>query len=355
MSFYFCHIKKFALASILILAPGTINLALILYQSGGIDAPAPYWLFMLPVFYGFFFDTKGSIFGSIIMALILGVYLIIDQYDLYFYQISFGDFDRARRINLLLFVIFGSFFFVSYTKLYKQTEKNLAKANGKINTLLRVVLHDLANQLTVINHRLKRLQKTDNYFIKLKRSSERSIEIIQSVRTLQNIDDELFFSTLEDVDLKAMIDSLVDELELTLEEKEINLFTQLHFPKGQKIFTNYSVLKTQILNNILRNAIKFSPKGSTINFTVLAVEYKLSFIVQDYGVGIPKSILKEIFDLDSTTARVGTYGEYGTGYGMPIMKQFVDLLKGNVTIETSTEVGSSGTTFTVKLPTGINQ
>ncbi len=76
----------------------------------------------------------------------------------------------------------------SYTS--KQTEEGLSKAKSKVGTLLRVVLHDLANQVTIIYHRLKRLQDRDTYFKKLKRSSERSIKIIQSVRNHQGIDNK---------------------------------------------------------------------------------------------------------------------------------------------------------------------
>lgn len=108
---------------------------------------------------------------------------------------------------------------------------------------------------------------------------------------------------------------------------------------------------TQILLNLLGNAIKFVPKGSIDLKIELRTEEEnrviLSFEVQDSGIGISKQDLKQIFD-SITTIDEYTFSKYGgSGLGLSIVKQLVEKLNGSLEVESTVGVG---TTFRFSLP-----
>ncbi len=107
----------------------------------------------------------------------------------------------------------------------------------------------------------------------------------------------------------------------------------------------------QVLINILGNAVKFTPKGGDITFTVervaqFANKTTLRFIIKDTGVGMDEEYLPHIFEVfsqeDSTAANA--YG--GTGLGMPITKNIVEMMNGNISVKSQKHVGSE---FTVNV------
>jgi signal transduction histidine kinase len=104
-------------------------------------------------------------------------------------------------------------------------------------------------------------------------------------------------------------------------------------------------LLRQILENLLSNAIKYSPKGSTVDFTVSCFSDRATFQICDRGIGIPVEDRQLLFETFHRAANVGTIA--GTGLGLAIVKKCVDIHRGQVAVES--EIGL-GTTFTVTLP-----
>jgi signal transduction histidine kinase len=103
----------------------------------------------------------------------------------------------------------------------------------------------------------------------------------------------------------------------------------------------------QVFDNLLGNAIKFSPAGSLITVRVWRDEGWVRADLEDQGIGIPADKLDQIFDrfyqVDGSTTR--RYG--GTGLGLAIVKTIVEAHGGRVTVESEVGVGS---TFSVLLP-----
>jgi signal transduction histidine kinase len=96
---------------------------------------------------------------------------------------------------------------------------------------------------------------------------------------------------------------------------------------------------------LLSNAIKYSPKGCTIQFDLICNASEAVFRIQDTGIGIPTEDLEKLFDSFRRASNVGTI--QGTGLGLAIVKNCVDLHRGTIAVES--EIGV-GTTFTVTLP-----
>ncbi len=104
-------------------------------------------------------------------------------------------------------------------------------------------------------------------------------------------------------------------------------------------------LLRQILNNLLSNALKYSPEGSTVQFDLTIQGNQIIFQIQDQGIGIPPADQSRLFEAFHRASNVGTI--QGTGLGLAIVKQCVDLHRGKITF--TSEVGK-GTTFIVTLP-----
>ncbi|MEH1821553.1 MAG: ATP-binding protein [Nostoc sp.] len=108
-------------------------------------------------------------------------------------------------------------------------------------------------------------------------------------------------------------------------------------------------LLRQILSNLLSNCLKYSPLGSTVNFSVTTTNEQAIFQTQDSGIGIPPSDIEHIFEPFHRASNAGNIP--GMGLGMSIVKQAVDLHSGEITVESAIDVG---TTFRVILPFSIN-
>ena len=162
---------------------------------------------------------------------------------------------------------------------------------------------------------------------------------IESGRMTINSEEFSFARTLEQVN--TIIQGQCREKGLEFECQIIGQVDDYYIGDDMKL--------RQVLINILGNAVKFTPKGGKITFLVEQTarfegQSTLRFTIRDTGIGMSKEYLPKIFDTfsqedSSTTSRYGS-----TGLGMPITKNIVEMMNGNIAVES--EKGK-GTTFTV--------
>ena len=168
------------------------------------------------------------------------------------------------------------------------------------------------------------------------------------------VEDILDFSKLEKGEASLFVKqqevgALLDELRKDLAPLESGKPLKVKYEIGEgvpSIKTDWGKLK-RILLGLLNNAVKFTEKGE-VKLSVLSAGHgEISFIVSDTGIGIPSEQIPLIFEkfrqLDGSTNR--RYG--GTGLGLTITKNLVDLLGGKIEVES--EVGK-GSTFKVTIP-----
>jgi signal transduction histidine kinase len=113
---------------------------------------------------------------------------------------------------------------------------------------------------------------------------------------------------------------------------------------NKKVMLDPKLLK-QIIENLLSNALKYSPLDKEIIFDCAADDEIIRFVVKDQGIGIPEEDLKRLFETFHRAKNVGSIA--GTGLGLSIVKNAVTLHNGTITVES--EVGK-GTCFVVRLP-----
>ncbi|MBC8083073.1 MAG: PAS domain-containing sensor histidine kinase [Hymenobacter sp.] len=102
----------------------------------------------------------------------------------------------------------------------------------------------------------------------------------------------------------------------------------------------------RVLDNLLHNALKFTPAGGTVTVGLREHEGKVRFTVQDTGVGIPGRLHNNLFDKFNPTRRAGLNGKITTGLGLFIAKQIVELHGGHIWLESREK---EGTTFFIEI------
>jgi two-component system sensor histidine kinase/response regulator len=125
--------------------------------------------------------------------------------------------------------------------------------------------------------------------------------------------------------------------------------------KGLQLIENYNGrdqlycdpnLMTVIIRNLMQNAIKFTPRDGRIYFTVEKNKEGLSFCIEDKGIGMDADTQQKLFS-EKQTSTDGTNMEKGNGFGLVIVKEFVELHQGSITVVSKVGLG---TTFTVQIP-----
>jgi len=146
----------------------------------------------------------------------------------------------------------------------------------------------------------------------------------------------------EELDINSYIAELINEAELSLGcNGLIKKVSTLNYPK---VFMD-KVLLRHILLNLLTNALKYSGGHEPVKFRVLQIADQIQFIIEDSGIGIPNDEIPYIFEPFFRSSN--SEGYKGTGLGMSIVKQCVDIHRGTVEIES---ILHKGTKISVTLP-----
>jgi len=122
------------------------------------------------------------------------------------------------------------------------------------------------------------------------------------------------------------------------ERKGVELRT--HLPAEAIIQPHDPPRLGQVLGNLIGNAIKFTPRGGTIDVTVEATAEGAAFIVRDTGVGIDPDELKHVFDRFYRGTRRREERAGGSGLGLAIARSIVDMHHGRISISSTPDVGT---------------
>lgn len=231
--------------------------------------------------------------------------------------------------------------------------EQLAKSNQIKDEFLAVLSHELRTPLNPILGwvQLLRQRRFDQAGL------EKALEIIERNAKIQInlIDDLLDISRIlkgklvlkkELIDLKDVIQSAIDTVQLLAHTKGISLeFTK---PNDSCIVLGDSNRLQQIVWNLLSNAIKFSPEHERIEISLIQIGSIAEITVCDRGIGINPEFLPYVFDHFKQADGSSTRQFGGLGLGLAIVKHLAELQGGTVRAESEGE--GQGATFTVELP-----
>ncbi len=176
--------------------------------------------------------------------------------------------------------------------------------------------------------------KRDKHIKRIKESVRNLNEILEDFLSLGKLDEQKIGATFIEENISDIINQAIEEVEVVKKSSQTIHFT---FEGETNCKTDKNLLKN-ICINILTNAIKFSPEESEIIIRVKNQPEKLKIAVQDQGIGIPKEDLTHLF---STFFRSkNAVNIQGTGLGLHIVKRYLDLLNGEISIESELNKGT---------------
>ncbi len=301
-----------------------------------------------------------------LIVTIWGVVLFITAYILPMY-ITFipDDIPRvnAEIVNVAL-VIFSSFTILILVKHVSDEEQRIRdvltkgreyfkRSNESSAALTAIITHDLASPLMVVRESLKMAKRSDDIQVKDKAidkalaAADRINNLISEVKSIRALESGKLQVNGAKVSLYDAVVEAIDYAKIQANKKNIylNLVEEASEFKDIEVIAERNTLVSSVLGNILSNAIKFSFPDSKIDIYLVKEGEYLKLTIQDYGVGITKELREHLFDFTVPTSRKGTAGEVGTGFGMPLVKMFLDRFGADISIISHPEAGEKGTAF----------
>lgn len=157
--------------------------------------------------------------------------------------------------------------------------------------------------------------------------TERMIRLVNDLLQLSKLDSRDYQLNKELVDFIVFYNRIIDRFELT---KQQNVSFIRKLPKKAAFVEIDEDKLTQVLDNIISNAMKYSPEGGNITFSIKEQEQQIIVSVSDNGVGIPKENIDKIFDRFYRVDKARTRKLGGTGLGLAIAKEMVEAHGGRI-------------------------
>ncbi|HQG46058.1 MAG TPA: HAMP domain-containing sensor histidine kinase, partial [bacterium] len=219
--------------------------------------------------------------------------------------------------------------------------------------LVSMVAHELRSPLTsisgfselLLDPELSREQQEEYAGIILKESN-RLGELINKFLDISRIESGRIQPKKSPIDLAETVQMVVGNNSYLAAKKNIEV--EVHPPDEPAEILADSGMMEQVFLNLLSNAIKYSPENTRITLLLRQNEKEVITEVHDQGYGIPRNALGKIFDkFFRVTEHEAVRANTGTGLGLALVKQIVELHGGRITVES--EIGK-GSVFTVYLP-----
>lgn len=351
--------NAFMISNIMIGA-GMVHQGTFSFYTGGFESDILIWYGILPVLGGVIAGRRAAVFWAILVSAWSAFYLYLHLNGYVFPNVI----NPTGALIAHAFMVFG-WIFLGTCMIYvvllmnENQEKRLAEQSQRIDDLFRVLFHDLAGPLSRISIGLSisknesaKEHKEHGLDIAMK-ATDVMLEITQNVRKMYAVSKGRLNNDLSYIPLTDTVEYITRLYSADLDRKNIQIDFDTRKYRGLQFLVEPVSFKNQVLGNIISNAIKFSPLDSKITIRSYHVKDFHVIEVSDQGIGIPAALQEQLFDITKKTSRPGTLGESGNGFGMHIMKSFVEMYKGKIEIESREE--KTGTTIRLFLKGQWNQ
>ena len=221
------------------------------------------------------------------------------------------------------------------------------------------VSHELRTPLTSVKSYVEALsdgawkdQEIAPQFLKVVQDeTDRMIRMINDLLSLSRMDSGTVKLNLEYVNIKELFNYILDRFDMIIKKEKD--------PDQKKYTIHRNITKkdlwveidtdkfTQVIDNIMNNAVKYSPDGGVITARLMETKNHVIMSISDQGLGIPRKDISHIFDRFFRVDKARSRKQGGTGLGLAISKEVVNLLGGQIWVDS---IEGKGSTFYISLP-----
>ena len=225
---------------------------------------------------------------------------------------------------------------------YEQVKEN----NALKDKFYSIISHDLINtigSLRSFSDLLKKYvsnkndEKLNKYSKALFESSKSAFELLINLLNWTRLQTGRIKVNPEKVNFIDLVNEGLILHKNSIENKKLTV--EVNNPEELYIYADRNMMST-VLRNLISNAIKFTPENGKISIIIKNSDAEYMVDIADTGIGISEDDLKKLFRNDIYFQRHGTNNETGTGLGLLLIKSFIELHNGKISIESETNKGS---------------
>jgi signal transduction histidine kinase len=343
----------------------TMGFFALCFVEGGVHGHAIAWLVSVPLCALLIIGKKSSMWWSGISICAAGIVVGFDLAGIQLpvtYNPKWNSIvSAAGYLGLILFLfILGMIFEFGRARATAKMEEaltdlgasneRLVHFNNEKNEFLSIAAHDLKNPLTVIlgNAELMKMVNDPQIASRCNDSiilaATRMRDLIATLLDANAIEQGKFISNIERCDINELVTQCIESNRATADRKNILLrvgFSETLWAKADRAAT------MQVFDNLISNALKFSPPQTTVQVHTLPEKDFILVNVRDEGPGINAEDQKKMFRKFCRLTARPTGGETSNGLGLSIVKRLVDAMGGTIQCQSTLGVG---TNFMVRLP-----
>jgi signal transduction histidine kinase len=233
-----------------------------------------------------------------------------------------------------------------HNELLIKSEENLQELNATKDKFFSIIAHDLKSPFSAIIGFSDELyesyvdytdQERKQMIRQIKNSSHNTFDLLENLLTWSQSQSGFIKLEFSALNIKNLTEKSISAYLPAAKRK--NLEVKIKIDKEITAWGDEKTLKV-LISNLFNNAIKFSRNNTEIILSTQRHKNYLEFCVQDFGIGMSRSILNDLFKIETNVQRSGTSNEKGTGLGLILCQEFIHKNNGKIWVESEEGKGS---------------
>lgn len=220
-------------------------------------------------------------------------------------------------------------------------------ANAAKSRFLTNMSHDIRTPMNAImgftnlaKENIDNKEEVAEYLNKIDSSSSHLLSLINDILDMSRIESGKVSIETSSANIKNMVEELVEILSASAEEKGLTLRCDVSNVKDEVVMCDKLHLN-RVLINCVGNSIKFTPEGGKVDIKLEQNDNEYTFTISDTGIGMEKSFIEHIFEPFERERTSTVSKTQGTGLGMSITKNLIDMMGAQIRIESEVGVGTT--------------
>ena len=215
---------------------------------------------------------------------------------------------------------------------------------------IRTPMNAIMGMTRIASENIGKPERVMDCLGKIEQASEHLLKLINEVLNMSKIESGRMELVEKPILVHRVVDNALMLLQGNIEKKKMTLQVDIDRLPEESVYGDATRI-LEILLNLLSNAVKYTPEGGTIRFLAekreeIGSDQIYRFVVQDNGIGMSKEFLEKLFEPFAREQKVADGKFEGTGLGMSITKAFIEMMRGDIRVESKE---GEGTTFEVLL------